>query len=192
MTIFVVTAAVALLLLCDRDGHRWLQPRCTAAVARVVDKGCAGPVARPIPLRLTSLKRSEAGARTSTRRPTARAATWRTASRSASPTCSRTAPRRHHAGQSAPPVVCIDGLRAALRACAASGCRHTQFADGDLRHHPAEAPEARCAGDDQRPAHQDRDGVSVSLPGRVRARPRPIGQRHRLIRTTETGSRREE
>jgi len=44
MTTFVFTAGVP-LLLCDRNGHPWLQPRCTAAMARVVDNGCDRAVA---------------------------------------------------------------------------------------------------------------------------------------------------
>ena len=56
---------------------------------------------------------------------------------------------------------------------------------GNLRHDPAEAVEARCLGARQRAADQDRDGVGLPVAGRVRTGTRSAPQRHRLIRTRQ-------
>jgi len=91
---------------------------------------------------------------------------------------------RDHASQSAPPVVCLNGLRTALclaphRPGAHAVCR------SDLRHHPAETAEAGRAGPGQRAADQDRHGIGLSVAGRIRPRPGTAPQRHRLTRTRQ-------
>ena len=92
---------------------------------------------------------------------------------------------RDHAGQPAPPVVRLDGLRAALRPAPHRAGTHA-VRRGDLRHHPPQAAEDRRPGAGQRAADQDRHGVGLPLAGRVRPRPRPTGQRRRdLTRTRQ-------
>ena len=77
--------------------------------------------------------------------------------------------RRQHASQSAAVVVCGICLRAHLRAAPHRARGHGN-GGGDLRHHPAEAPEDWRAGHNQRAAHQDRDGLVVPLSERLCAR----------------------
>src|ERR1051326_7676131 len=61
----------------------------------------------------------------------------------------------HHAGQPAPPVVRLDGLRAALRAAPHRPPPHP-VRHGDLRHHPPQAPQ------DRRPRPRPRPQVAVA------------------------------
>ena len=57
---------------------------------------------------------------------------------------------------------------------------------GDLRHDPAEAAEAWCPGPRQRAADQDRHGIGLPVAGRVRTRACAAAQRHRLTRTRQS------
>ncbi len=91
---------------------------------------------------------------------------------------------RNHASQPAPPVVCLDGLRAALRLAPHRPGAHA-VRRGHLRHDPAETAEARRTGPGQRAADQGRDGIGLPVAGRVRARACPTAPRHRLIRTRQ-------
>ena len=113
---------------------------------------------------VTSLKRSEAGA-TSLREDLLRA--WRHGEPHqgvpARPVCGSDI-NRDHASQPASPVVCFDGLRAALRlAPHRPGTQPVRRCH--LRHDPAETAEARRLGPCQRTADQDRDGVSLPVAG---------------------------
>lgn len=68
---------------------------------------------------------------------------------------------RHHGRQPAAAVVRVHGLCAALRRTphrAASDALHRR----DLRHHPSQAAQDRCARHHQRAPHQDRNGFRLS------------------------------
>ena len=103
----------------------------------------------------------------STRRSTAPAARWRTGSRSASSTCSPTAPRRRPCA----PTSCGCGSRRWPTCCSCAlrriGLAAHPVRRRHLRHDPPEAVEDRRAGADQRAPHQDRDGLRLPLPRRV-------------------------
>ena len=86
---------------------------------------------------------------------------------------------RHHAGQSAAPLVLLDGLRPDVRPAPHRLPRYRLRA-GNLRHHQAQAPQDRCAGSHQRPPHQDRHGVGLS--GRPRLGTCRDPSRHRSHR----------
>ena len=82
---------------------------------------------------------------------------------------------RHHARQPAPPVVRVNGLRAALRLAPHRPGAHA-VRRRDLRHHPPQAAEDRRTGAHQRATHQGRDGIRLSLAERIRPRSCPIAQ----------------
>ena len=86
---------------------------------------------------------------------------------------------RHHARQSAAPMVLLDGLRPDVRPAPHRPPRYRLRA-GNLRHHQAQAPQDRCAGSHQRPPHQDRHGVGLS--GRPRLGTCRDPSRHRSHR----------
>src|SRR5205823_11272782 len=83
---------------------------------------------------------------------------------------------RHDAGQSAAPVVLLDGLCPAVRDAPDRAPRHRPRRL-HLRHHSSQAAQGRRARAHQRPPHQDRDGVG--LPGRPRLDPRRRSARRR-------------
>ena len=118
----------------------------------------------------------------STRRSTAPAARWRTGSRNASSTCSPTAPRPRPCA----PTSCACGSRrwpmCCSARCAASGLPHTQFAEATCGTIRLEAAEARRPGARQRPPHQDRHGLGLSVSARVRSRACPAATSGRLSR----------
>ena len=74
-----------------------------------------------------------------------------------------------HDGQPAPPLVLVDGLRAAQRVAPDRAPPHP-VCRRHLRHHPLEALEDRRPGAPQRAADQVRHGLGLSLAQRVRAR----------------------
>src|SRR5215469_8023399 len=117
------------------------------------------------------------------KRSTAPAATWKIASR-ACPRESGGMParsvRRPHFGgddarQPAAPVVCIDGLCAAVRVTPLGVAAHP-IRQGDLRHNPPQAIENRRTGTHQRAPHHLRDGLGLSLSARLRYCPRTTDQ----------------
>ena len=80
---------------------------------------------------------------------------------------------RHHAGQPAQAVVRLDGLRADV--CAAPHrARAHPVRRGCLRHHPAQAAQARGARPRLGQAGEVRHGVGLPVAERMGARPRPI------------------
>jgi hypothetical protein len=72
----------------------------------------------------------------------------------------------HHACQPAPPVVRLDGLRAARRA-APHRAEGDQAGRCHLQLDPPQAPQDRRSRPHQRPARQDRHGVEPSPPARL-------------------------
>ena len=75
---------------------------------------------------------------------------------------------RHHARQPAAAVVRLDGLCAALRPAPHRPGRHP-VRRRHLRHHPPQAAQDRRPGAHQRAPHQDRHGLRLPLPARVRS-----------------------
>src|SRR6516164_9221548 len=74
-----------------------------------------------------------------------------------------------------------DGLCAGLRLAPDCPAAHA-VCRGDLRYDPPQAVQDRRAGASQRPPHQDRDGLRLSLPKRVRPRPFALDRRRALTR----------
>ena len=113
---------------------------------------------------VTSLqRRRDRRPHASTSASTAPAARWRTGSRSASSTCSPTAPRPPPCA----PTSCACGsppwpmcLLCALRRI---GLAHTQFAEATCGTHPPHAAQDRRPGPHQRPPHQARHGLGLPL-----------------------------
>src|SRR5580704_466072 len=68
---------------------------------------------------------------------------------------------RHHAGKPAAPVVCLDGLCAAVRFAPHRPAPHA-VCQSDLRHHSSQAAQDRRPRARECPPHQGCDGVSVS------------------------------
>src|SRR6516165_911332 len=88
--------------------------------------------------------------------------------------------RRPHFGgdnarQPAAPVVCVDGLCAAVRLTPLGVAAHP-IRQGDLRDNPPQAVENRRAGAHQRAPHHLRDGLNLSLPARLRYCPLTTNQ----------------
>ena len=110
------------------------------------------------------------------RRSTAPAATWKTGSRNVSSIVRRPHFGGDDARQPAAPVVCVDGLCAAVRLTPPGVVAHP-IRQGDLRHDPPQAVENRRAGAHQRAPHHLRDGLELSLPARLRHCPRTTDQR---------------
>ena len=81
--------------------------------------------------------------------------------------------------QPTPAVVCLDGLCPA-RCVAPDRPASHPVCRRDLRHHPAQAPQDRRSGPHQRAPHQDRHGLSLSVPNRVPPR-LPLPAAHRLL-----------
>ena len=67
----------------------------------------------------------------------------------------------------------FDGLRPDVRPAPHRPPRYRLRA-GDLRHHPAQVPQDRCAGSHQRPPHQDRHGVGPVRPPKIGDVPRSV------------------
>ena len=68
---------------------------------------------------------------------------------------------RHHAGKPAAPVVCLDGLCAAVRLAPHRPAPHA-VRQSDLRHYSSQAAQDRRPRARECPPHQGCDGVSVS------------------------------
>ena len=148
-----------------RTRNSWRRSR------RVVAKAETGQGRQSALRRHLARRPSATAARISTRRSTAPAATWRTASRSASSISLPIAPRPPPCG----PTSCACGSprwpMCCSAPCAASGCRH-RARQSDLRHHPPQAAQDRRPRARQRPPHQDRLRLRLSGQGAVRHRRR--------------------
>src|SRR5215472_17024095 len=93
--------------------------------------------------------------------------------------------RRPHLGrddarQSAPLVVCFDGLCTAVCVAPPGAAAHA-IRQSDLRHNPPQAVDNRRGGAHQRAAHYLGDGLELPLSARLRTRPRRADQRHRAL-----------
>ena len=90
------------------------------------------------------------------------------------------------AGQPAPAVVRLHGLRVLLCGWRRIGLAHTQFAEATCGTIRLKLLKLGCLGSRQRAADQDRDGVCLRMAGRVRIGPCPTAQRRPLTRTQGT------